>query len=104
MKKIKIKFDSIYDYVEVNVLSVSAYNKKAAEVFPDDINAPIAFTLNSTVYLPKEQKRNIPLLVHELIHAVKYIMYNKNINDDEFLCYSVQYCLATLMKKLQIIK
>lgn len=99
--KIKIKLQSIYDYIELELLTQQKYNKIAKKQFQNQ-QVPLAYVKGTTIYYPQNRIKQIPLFVHQIIHSVSYIMQNKGIKDQQFLCYTVQYCLQQIMKKLKL--
>ena len=99
MKSFQIKLPNIYDSVQLQIVSDQNFKKLAEEKFGSQ--NVLAFCETSTMYIPESKLSNIPILVHQIIHAVVFILNDKNIKDEEMLCYTVQYILEKILAYLE---
>ena len=99
MPRISIKLPNIYDSVQLQIMSDQAFRKLADEKFSSQ--NVLAFCETSTMYIPDSKLSDIPILVHQIIHAVIFILNDKNIKDEEMLCYTVQYVLEKILTYLE---
>ena len=99
MTKFQIDLPNMYDSVQLKIVSDQEFQKLAKEKF--GVQNVLAFCETSTMYIPISKISDIPVIVHQIIHAVIYILNDKNIKDEEVLCYTVQYVLENILKFIE---
>lgn len=100
--KINIKLQFLQNQITIFVLSKQLYNKKISQNFSseDSPESVLGFSVQNQIYL-NEQNMPLGIIIHEIVHAVDFIMEHHDIENKEIRAYLTQYVFKQTIKKIK---
>lgn len=96
--KTKIKIQYLRNQIIIYILNLQKFNKAVSDNFQEDeCESILGFTIDNIIYL-NENNLTYGILIHEIVHAVNYIMSHHNIQDEESRAYLSEYIFEQLLK------
>lgn len=96
--KTKIKIDYLRNQILIYLLDTQKFIKEVAKHFQDQqLNCVLGFTIENAIYLNSDNL-NLGVFIHEIVHAVSYIMQHHDIQDQQSRAYLTQYIFEEFMK------
>lgn len=96
--KITIKIQYLRNQITIQILPKQKFIKEAKKNFQDDqLNSLLGFTIENDIYL-NESELKFGIIIHEIVHAVNFIMTHHYIQDEESRAYLTEYIFQEFHK------